>query len=50
VGPAPPATSLSLGTTFRSYRAPFSVNAAAWSPDGKRIASVGDDVRIWQAS
>ena len=50
VGPAPPAISLPLGTTFRSYRAPFSVNAAAWSPDGKRIASVGDDVRIWQAS
>jgi hypothetical protein len=28
-GSAPPATSLRLGTTFWSYRAPFSVIAAA---------------------
>jgi len=25
------------------------VGAVAWSPDGKRIASAADDVRIWQA-
>ena len=43
VGSAPPATSLRLGTTLRSYRAPFSVIAAAWSPDGKHLALGEDD-------
>ena len=43
VGPAPPATSLPLGTTFRSYQAPFNVNAAAWSPGGKQLALGEDD-------
>ncbi|TME64778.1 MAG: hypothetical protein E6I59_06415, partial [Chloroflexi bacterium] len=43
VGPAPPATSLPLGTTFRSYQAPFNVNAAAWSPAGKQLALGEDD-------
>ena len=43
VGPAPPAISLPLGTTFRSYRAPFNVNAAAWSPGGKQLALGEDD-------
>jgi len=25
------------------------VGAVAWSPDGSRIASAGDTVRVWQA-
>src|SRR5437764_741139 len=43
VGSAPHATSIPLGTIFRSYRAPFSVIAAAWSPDGKHLALGEDD-------
>src|SRR5205085_869028 len=52
VGSAPHATSIPLGTIFRSYRAPFSVFAAAWSPDGKRIASSSSDntVQVWDAT
>jgi WD40 repeat protein len=31
-------------------RHPFAVNTVAWSPDGQRIASAGDDgvVQVWE--
>ncbi len=52
-GPFPPAPlPLSVGTTLYTYRGHSqSVNAVAWSPDGKRIASASSDrmVQVWDA-
>jgi eukaryotic-like serine/threonine-protein kinase len=45
-------TSAAQGTSIFTYRGHGSgVNAAAWSPDGKRIASGSDDdtVQVWEA-
>jgi len=46
----PPQSSPSLLYTYRGHSA--SVNAVAWSPDGKRIASGSDDhtVQVWDAT
>ena len=36
--------------TLTYYGHTNAIQALAWSPDGKRIASVDDQVRVWQAS
>src|SRR5262249_9208018 len=49
----PTPTPLPLGTTFFTYRGHSDfVNAVAWSPDGKRIASASNDetVQVWGAT
>lgn len=39
------------GRQIFTYRGHSSiVGALAWSPNGERIASVADDVRVWQAN
>ena len=50
---APTPTPLPLGTTLFIYRGHSdSVNTVAWSPDGKRIASGGNDrtVQVWNVA
>jgi hypothetical protein len=39
-----------LGTTLLTPQSASSVFTVSWSPDGNRIASVDDQVRVWQAS
>ena len=40
----------SNGNTILTYRGhSSSIGTLAWSPEGKRIASVADDLQIWQA-
>ena len=39
-----------LGTTLLAPPSASSVFTVAWSPDGQRIASVDDHLRVWQAS
>src|SRR5260370_9121617 len=51
--PSPSATSSSLGTPHYTYRGhSASVNAVAWSTDGKRIVSGSNDgtAQVWDAA
>jgi WD40 repeat protein len=52
ITPTPPHVSIPIGTTLLTYKRHTSdIQAISWSPDGKRIATVGNDgnLQVWDA-